>query len=52
MRVHILCVRIFYCTFAVACIKARYDSRLSRSMETRLMLRFPQGLEILGAPIK
>ena len=37
-------------TFALAYVKARYDSRLCRSMETRLTLRSPLGMHDVGIP--
>ena len=36
--------------FVVAYVKARYDSRLCRSMETRLTLRSPHKLKFAGTP--
>ena len=51
-------VASFFCTtFALAYVKARYDSRFDRSMETRLTLRSPHSKQppawfTLGTPIR
>ena len=55
--VALFAVPFFCCTFALANVKARYDSRFRRSMETRLTLRSPHSKQppawfTLGTPIR